>query len=206
MNNTHGNEGCHLAIKLIEAQLHALAISVALASHAARSNRLELPVATSFSRLKNKRRPHDTGSGGNIVSNDTQANIDSASDMRNEMEDQMSLPENDYLRIVISNALLVVRLFLIEHDMANMRTPEIQFLGHVCDAILNENTFDIAPGYIPMAMFDGLTIAAELNGKPLFGNGGSDGFMEFGDATALLQWLSRFLSKEKHFVTGGDAG
>lgn len=87
-----------------------------------------------------------------------------------------------------------------------MRTPEIQFLGHVCDAIFNNNTFDIDPGYMPIATFDGLIVDSVLSGTLLFGDDVTEGFMEFGDAIALLQWLSHFFNGEKDFVTGGDAG
>jgi hypothetical protein len=192
MNKMHGSEGSQQAINLIEEQLHALAVSIALASRESSGAMID----SGLSQLKRKSRPHSTGSGGNIASDDAHHAISG----RNPFE------KNHYVRIVIGNALLVVRLFLIEHEMATMRTPEIQFLGHVCDAVLNENTFDIDPGYIPIATFDGLTISSELSGTPLFGDGVNEGFMEFGDAAALLQWLVRFLSGEQHFVTGGDAG
>jgi hypothetical protein len=97
-------------------------------------------------------------------------------------------------------------MFFKEHDMAAMRTPEIRFLDHVCGAILNGNRFRIDPGYMPIATFDGLAIDSKLNGVLLFGDGVSPGFMEFGDAIALLQWLSRYLRGERSFVAGGDAG
>ena len=74
------------------------------------------------------------------------------------------------------------------------------------DAILNANTFKVPQGYIPMATFDGLVIDSSLNGKLLFGDGQQEGFMESGDAVALLQWLAHYLHKERHFVSGGDAG
>lgn len=48
-------------------------------------------------------------------------------------------------------------------------------------------------------------IDSTLNGSPLFGDGVNEGFMEFGDAVALLQWLARYLRGEKNFVSGGDA-
>lgn len=116
------------------------------------------------------------------------------------------LRKNACLKVVISNALLAVGMFLKEHDMAAMRTPEIQFLDHVCDAILNGNRFTLEPGYMPTATFDGLAIDGNLDGNCLFGDGVNAGFMEFGDAIALLEWLLRYLRGERNFVTGGDAG
>lgn len=90
--------------------------------------------------------------------------------------------------------------------MLSMRTPEFQFLAHVVNAILHGNRFRIASGYMPVASFDGLVIDESLDGLPLFGEEQSRGFIELGDAVALLQWLARYLRGEMNYVSGGDAG
>src|SRR5690606_41637208 len=112
----------------------------------------------------------------------------------------------DDVRVGSSSAILTLGISVRNNDMASMRTPEIQFLGHVVNAIINKGHFKINEGYIPMATFDGHVIDSSLNGKPLFDTEKDEGFLEFGDAVALLQWLSRYLRGEKKFVSGGDAG
>lgn len=97
-------------------------------------------------------------------------------------------------------------MFFREHEMSQVRIPEVQFLGRVVDAILNLNTFQIDTDYIPKATFDGLVIDDSLNGSPVFGDGTGTGLMAFGDGVALLQYLSRYLRGEKNFISGGDAG
>lgn len=206
MNRLHGKEGCQLAIHLLDAQLRALSMSVSLASQLVSSDGNARHVAASFSKLKRKGRPHTTGSGGNIAINDNQIDGKSAFNTDSDALDRMPLQENEYLRIVTSNALLAARSVLIEHHTDDLRTPEIQFIRHVCDAILNDNIFDIEPGYMPIATFDGLKIDSALNGHLLFGDGITENFMEYGDAVALLDWLSHYLRGERNFVTGGDAG
>ncbi|HTJ95838.1 MAG TPA: hypothetical protein VL381_00070, partial [Rhodocyclaceae bacterium] len=114
--------------------------------------------------------------------------------------------QSDYQRVAVGNALLAVVSFLKAHDMATMRTPEVQFLGHVTDGILNANRFSLHAGYRPVAAFDGLTIYSALDGTPVFDNGTQSGFIGVGDAVALLQWLSRYLRGDQGYVSGGDAG
>ncbi|HTH43950.1 MAG TPA: hypothetical protein VL528_02605 [Oxalicibacterium sp.] len=194
-----------MAIDLIEEQLRVLPVSIAtiLQSDGVGD---EAVAASAHLMLKRKSRPHKTGSAGNIVADyvppDTQL------DLQASVQTMRQHPElrADYLRVVVSNALLSIGMFLRQHDMAEMRTPEVQFLGHVVNAILNANTFRVETGYIPIAAFDGLVVTSALNGTPLFGNQNTDGFMEFGDAIALLQWLSRYLRGESEFISWGDAG
>jgi hypothetical protein len=199
-------ENSLLAIKLIEEQLQVLPLSIAMILRPADAGNLEPGMASNLMRLRRKTQSLKTGSGGNIVADKAQP--DTALDFDTSHQALQKNPQlkTNFLRIVISNALLAVGIFLKEHAMGSMRTPEIQFLEHIVDAILNDNTFKIDPGYMPIATFDGLVIDNELNGAILFSDGIADGFMEFGDAVALLQWLSRYLRGEKNFVTGGDAG
>jgi hypothetical protein len=194
-----------MAIDLIEEQLRVLPVSIATILQSDRIGD-EAVAASAHLMLKRKSRAHKTGSAGNIVADyvppDTQL------DLQASVQAMRQHPElrADYLRVVISNALLGIGMFLRQHDMAEMRTPEVQFLGHIVNAILNANTFRIETGYIPIAAFDGLVVTSALNGRPLFGNQNTDGFMEFGDAIALLQWLSRYLRGESEFISWGDAG
>lgn len=41
------------------------------------------------------------------------------------------------------NVILTVSIFMREKDMASMRTPEIQFIGYVVNAILKKDHFEI---------------------------------------------------------------
>lgn len=206
MNKVSGKEACQLAINLIEEQLRVLPISIAMILHSTKAGDVEPDTVANSMQLQRKRRPLETGSSRKAVSDNAQA--DSVLDFHasNQVLHENPLCKMSYLRVVISNALLAVGVFLKEHDMSTSRTPQMQFLGHIRNAIINANTFDIDPGYIPAASFAGLVIDGTLNGSLLFGDGVTEGFMGFGDAVALLQWLSRYLSAEKDLVTGGDAG
>ena len=191
------------AIELIEAQLRALPAALAV---------LVSPTPPTIPRnqcddLLQSRRHHlrDTGSVGNIVA--------SASQDPPEVHVCMAMQPDlngghreSYLITIIGNALLAVGMYLKEHDMAAMRTPEIQFLDHACTAILNGNRFQLEAGYMPIASFDGLVIDSSLDDTPLFDQHGQKGLMGWGDAIALLQWLLRYLDGTRHFVSGGDAG
>ncbi|MNR76013.1 hypothetical protein D3C72_66660 [compost metagenome] len=205
MSNACRDSSSLLAINLIEEQLRVLPVSIAMILQATKAGDAA-PGSAPILMLHRKQKRAKTGSAGNIVVDNSQATtvLDFQSSRQALHEDP--LQKNTYLRVVISNALLSVGMFLKEHNLATMRTPEIQFLDHAMDAILNANTFKIEQGYIPMATFDGLVMDSSLNGTPLFGDGTHEGFMEFGDAVALLQWLAHYLHKEKHFVSGGDAG
>lgn len=199
-----GAQASQLAINLIEEQLQMLPISISMVWLPAGACDVDADQIARLLHRKNK--PFKTGSGGNIAAAYADANPALDFQAANQSLHTDPLQKMHYLRVVIGNALLTVSAFFKEHDMAEMRTPEVQFLGHVCNAILNENTFDIESGYLPIATFDGLVIESKLNGSALFGDGVVDGFMEFGDAVALLHWLSRYLRGEKNFVSGGDAG
>jgi hypothetical protein len=194
-----------MAIDLIEEQLRVLPVSIAtiLQSNGVDNQAVE---ASAHLMLKRKGRAKTTGSAGNIVADYVPP--DSSLNLHDSLQAMRDNPGicNEYLRVVISNALLAVGMFFRQHDMAQMRTPEVQFLGHVLDAILNANTFRVGTGYMPIAAFDGLVINSELDGKPLFGDRNREGFMEFGDAIALLHWLSRYLRGESEFISWGDAG
>lgn len=194
-----------LAINLIEEQLRVLPVSIAMILDSAKAGATDAG-STPVLMLHRKQKRAKTGSAGNIVVDNAQATTVLDLETSHKILHESSVQKATYMRVVISNALLAVGMFLQKHDLASMRTPEIQFLDHVMDAILNANTFTIEQGYIPMATFDGLVIDSKLDGKPLFSDGVEEGFMEFGDAVALLQWLAHYLHKEKHFVTGGDAG
>lgn len=204
MSKANGEKASLLASHLIEEQLRVLPVSAAM---------ILQPIDGDFERyasenllLRRKRTTLRTGSGGNIAMEYAEpgTELDFHGSIRALQQDPKQ--KISYLRVLVSNTLLAVELFLKEHHMASIRIPEIQFLGHIVDAIQNANTFDIPEGYMPVASFEDLVIDASLNGKPLFSDGDTQGFMEFGDAIALLQWLARYLRGERNFVSGGDAG
>lgn len=214
MDKISGKQACQLAAHLIEEQLEVLSISIALIVQRAQTDDLDAnPIAKPI-QLQRKHKPLTTGSS--VATGATGANLPSERQddftfeflppKQAQYEYDNSLRQTDCLRVLISNALLAVDFFLKEHGIATSRTPEIQFLGHICNAIVNMNTFRIAPGYIPKATFEGLAIDSSLDGALLFGDGLNEGFMEFGDAIALLQALAHHLRGVPHFVSGGDAG
>ncbi len=204
MSKMSGEQASQRAINLIEEQLQVLPISIAMIWQSEDAGNVEESLlAEVFNR---KPRLLKTGSGGNIAASYAAVDPDWDFHASTQALHSDASQKNRYLRVVVSNVLLTVGAYFQQNNMAVMRTPEVQFLGHVFNAILNENKFDIEPGYLPIATFDGLVIDSKLNGTLLFGDGVTDGFMEFGDAIALLQWLSRFLRGEKNFVSGGDAG
>lgn len=204
MSKVSGEKASLLASHLIEEQLRVLPMSAAMILQPIHGE-FEKEAAANLL-LRRKRTTLKTGSGGNIVMDYAEAGT--ALDFQSSIQTLQDDPQQKihYLRVVVGNALLAVGMFLREHQMASIRIPEIQFLGHVVDAIQNANIFRIDDGYMPAASFDDLVIDKRLNGMPLFGDGNTQGFMEFGDAVALLQWLAHYLRGERNFVSGGDAG
>lgn len=204
MSKMSGENASQLAINLIEEQLQTLPVAISMIWQAPNAGNVDTEMMAKV--LQRKQRSAKTGSVGNIVG--ASALADPGLDFQdlNQAFRDDPLQQMRYLRVVVSNALLAVGAFFRSHGMASLRTPEVQFLGHVCDAIMNENIFHIEDGYIPIATFDGLVIDSKLNGTPLFGDGVREGFMEFGDAIVLLRSLSRYLRGEKNFISGGDAG
>lgn len=204
MSNPSGPNASHLAASLIEEQLSALALSIPAVAKAFESG---VPNAEHFQRVAQHRKLRlvRTASGGNIVA-DKAEHPDKAPHVHAPVAALPAQDKHDCLRVLVGNALLTVGMFMQRHDMLDMRTPEFQFLGRVVDALLNANSFRIAPGYMPVASFDGLVIDARLNGMPLFATDTAPGFMEFGDALALLEWMLRYLRGERSYVSGGDAG
>lgn len=190
---------------LIESQLRTLPLAMAVSIVIPADARVARQDWEILLQARRHNPLQDTGSVGNIIA--------SAAKSIPEVDVCIAQPfpvnaaqQSEYLRIMVSNALLAVGMFLKAHDMAEMRTPEIQFIDHICDAILNGNRFTLDAGYMSLATFDGLVIDSHLDGALLFDQSGKQGFMGWGDAVALLQWLSRYLNGTQHFVTGGDAG
>jgi hypothetical protein len=213
MNKVSSKEACRMAVDLIEAQLRVLPISMAMLSSLSSGGGAiaadPARVANTI-QLQRKQRPLKTGSAAAIVAADTGTeaepllafDLSAACQALHDDADQARA----YQGILVGNALLAVGMFLKEKGISATRTPEVQFLGHVCNAIINGNTFRIEPGYVPGASFDGLIIDSGLDGARLFGDGTAAGFMEFGDAIALLQRLGQYLQGTQEFVSGGDAG
>lgn len=193
------------AMRLIEAQLSALPTAMAAALNAPGAGKVTQERWEGLLHSRRNKQLPETGSVGNIVADAAPPNSEVEMCLAQSGPADAAL-QTDYLRVVIGNALLAVGMFLKEHDMAAMRTPEIQFLDHVCDAILAGNRFTLDPGYMPIATFEGLTIDEHLDGALLFDQQKQQGFMGWGDAVALLQWLLRYFKGTRQFVTGGDAG
>ncbi|MGV7242762.1 hypothetical protein [Caballeronia sp. M23-90] len=111
------------------------------------------------------------------------------------------------LRVAGTNAILAVADFFEAHDFSELRTPEVQFLMRLRDAATGGNTFRIESGErIPVASFNGLAITDKLNGSPLFDDGVTPGFVEFGDIAALLRYLVDHLRGAQTLISDGDAG
>jgi hypothetical protein len=216
MNKVSSKEACRMAVSLIEAQLDVLPISIALLSSASSASSAEAGRIADTLQLQRKPRPAKTGSAAAIVAADagngtageTEADapwtFDISASSRALRDDASRKLRHQ--RILVGNALLAVGMFLKEHGIAPTRTPEVQFLGHVCNAVINANRFRIESGYVPGASFDGLVIDSSLDGALLFADETQDGFMESGDAIALLQRLAQYLKGTQEFVSGGDAG
>jgi hypothetical protein len=111
-------------------------------------------------------------------------------------------------RVLVTNALLAVGGFLDDHDIANSRAPEIQFLSRVRDAIRNGNVLTLRPGEsVPETHLGDLTIRASDTGRPLFcEDDEANGLMRIGDAVALLQRVADHLRGMRHLYSAGDAG
>lgn len=207
MAKVEGDKARLTAIDLIEAQLAALPISAAMILQAGKLGNAELDTtAAEWMRLR-RGRAGVTGSGGNIVAEYAPDEAAPDFDASCRIAEQSRERQDDLIRVLLGNALLAVGVFFREYGMASVRTPEVQFLGHVTDAVLNRNTFDIGTGYMPTASFDGLVVDHRLDGTPLFDEAERGrGLMAFGDVLALLQWLARYLRGERAFISWGDAG
>ncbi len=206
MNKLSGEEVCQRAVKLIEEQLQVLPMAMASILKPPPVNDSSAHQMTDLVQFLRRRNLEETGSGGNLVARKADPEPMLDFDASNRALHENRSVKTNYLRVVISNALLTVGLFFKEHGMAEMRTPEIQFLEHVLDGILNQNTFSLKQGYMPIATFDGLVIDGSVDGQAVLDDGTREGLLEFGDAIALLRWLSRYLRGEKNYVSGGDAG
>lgn len=204
MGTILGKDASSMAVRLIEEQLQMLPVAIATILRPTEIGDVDPALVRRM--LKRKDVLPKTGSAGNIVARyaDGDNILDFAASNKTLHGDEQR--QQRFLRMVISNAILAVGMFFREHEMSQVRIPEVQFLGRVVDAILNLNTFQIDSDYIPKATFDGLVIDDSLNGSPVFGDETGAGLMEFGDGVALLQYLSRYLRGEKNFVSGGDAG
>lgn len=109
-------------------------------------------------------------------------------------------------RLASTNAILAVAGFFEAHDFSELRTPEVQFLMRIRDAVANGNMFQIEDERIPTASFNGLIITSQLNGSPLFDDGVTTGSIDSGDVAALMRYLIDHLSGAQTLISAGDAG
>ena len=204
MSNTQGLKASVLAANLIEAQVKTLPVTIAALSKTFEVGEVEQAY---LDRILHHRKLKlvTTASGGNIVAEKAEHPDKRPADNTLLAVGQL-YDKQTCIHLLVGNSLVTVGTFMQAHDMLDMRTPEFQFLGHVVDAILNAYTFNIKSGYMPVASFDGLVIDSHTNGMPVFSTGTATGFMEVGDALALLEWMSRYLRGERSYVSGGDAG
>jgi hypothetical protein len=205
MTSKAGNDACNAGVVLIEQQLIALTtFSTLLADWDGKGR--ALPDLTAGERYLQTTRAASRGS----------QHVEAGVRLKHEpvsirllWERFQDHPEasSRVLRTACANAILAVASFFEHHGMGTLKTPEVQFLMRIRDAALNANLFEIESGqYIPVATFDGLAISDKLNGTPLFGDGTTPGFLEFGDVAALLAYLSTHLSGVQIMVSAGDAG
>lgn len=203
MSNTKGPTASVLAANLVEAQVTTLPVAIAALTKVFEAGGVEQAY---LDRVVHRRKLKlvTTASGGNIVA-DKAENPDKKPD-DGMVSIALAYDRQDCINFLVGNGLVSVGTFMQAHDMLDMRTPEFQFLGHVVAAVLNDYTLSIKTGYMPVASFDGLIIDSRVDGMQLFSTAKTAGFMEIGDALALLQWLSRYLRGERSYVSGGDAG
>ncbi|OXC73062.1 hypothetical protein BSU04_38905 [Caballeronia sordidicola] len=205
MTSKAGNDACNAGVVLIEQQLTALTtFSTLLADWDGKGR--ALPDLSAGERYLQRRRAASRGD----------QHVEAGVRLKHEpvpirllWERFQDPPEasSRVLRTACANAILAVASFFEHHGMGTLKTPEVQFLMRIRDAALNANLFEIESGqYIPVATFDGLAISDKLNGTPLFGDGTSPGFLQFGDVAALLAYLSTHLSGVQIMVSAGDAG
>ena len=203
MSNTQGIKASVLAANLIEAQVKTLPLAIAALTKTFEAGGVEQDYVDRILHHR-KLKLVTTPSGGNIVA-EKAVHPDKHPDSPL-LSVAQRYDKQTCVNLLIGNSLVMVGAFMKAHDMLDMRTPEFQFLGHVVDAIVNGYTLAIPVGYMPVASFDGLVIDSRANGLPLFGMGTTVGFMEVGDALALLDWLTVYMRGERSFVSGGDAG
>jgi hypothetical protein len=203
--STCGEKASLQAVALIEEQLRTLPVSIAAILEAFDVDEAEAALLENLA-LSCKPRHIRTGSGGNIVAAEAQPHPPVNFQALTRLLSEKPFRRLDHFRVLAGNALLAIGFFLHKHEMLSMRTPEVQFLGHAVNAVLNGNTLNVNAGYMPTAAFDGLVIDAAVDGKPLFDTAEAEGLMAIGDAIALLQWLSRYFRGEDGYVSGGDAG
>src|SRR5450830_1361518 len=187
MDHKNSKAACRSAVDLIEEQLAALSMAAALLLHSTPAKGVDAASGATAKPVQLKRKPRSTRNGlpDTLVPEGALAPgaANGGFDLQTKTTHHENAPEKmNCLRVLIGNALLAVEFYLKEHHIASSRTPQIQFLGHLCNAILNANTFRIDTGYIPGASFEGLVIDSTLDGKPVFGDGVAEGFLEFGDA------------------------
>lgn len=111
------------------------------------------------------------------------------------------------LRVPCLNAIVAVAAFFDTHRLSNSRTPEVQFLMRLRDAVVSADTLRLAPGESrPHAAYGGLVIDDDLDGRALFGNGVEPGLLTFGDVIGLLGFLRSLLRSMQSLISSGDAG
>ena len=197
MTQSSAKDAIRLAQRLIEEQLAVLTVFIPVSSARGHDSTASAGAESSTAKADAM---HDAARGQSLPHSGTDEQT-CATRLQG-----IPLDQEKFLRVLASNALLTMGVLLQAHGMSTLRTAEIQFLGHVRNAILNGGLFAIEPGEIPLASFEGLTINESLNGKQVFAEGSGNGVLAPGHAVALLSWLRSHLHQTQEIVSGGDAG
>jgi hypothetical protein len=206
MATSVGKAACLAGIALIEEQLAALRVYAAALTYWSETNETVPDVMGAAGIMKRKRIPVETQlhTAGNPATNGDET-PEIPADLLPLGEDPARLAS--LVRVAGSNALLAVADFFQAHDLSTLRTPEVQFLMDLRNAIANGNRFAIGHGqYLLAASFEGLVIDETLDGTLVFGDGKQDGFVELGDVVVLLEVLMYHLRGMQRPSPGGDAG
>ena len=118
MSKVSRNKTSLLAIDLIEEQLRVLPISIAMILRPAKASAAESGAAPILV-LQRKNKAAKTGSAGNIVVGNAHAATVLDFEASNHVLSDNPQQQAIYLRVVISNALLAVGMFLKEHELAS---------------------------------------------------------------------------------------
>jgi hypothetical protein len=206
MATSAGKASCIAGVALIKEQLAALSMYAAAITYWSESDEPIPDVMEASGIMKRKRVPAETQlhtAGTPSANGDKTPRVQT--DLPRLGDDPARLAS--LVKVAGSNAILAVADFFEAHDIATLRTSEVQFLMDLRDAIANGNTFRIESGqYLPVASLDGLVIDESLDGRLVFGDGAKEGFIDIGDVVDLLQVLMFHLQGMQRPGPGGDAG
>jgi hypothetical protein len=199
------NDPVEIGIALIEEQLLALLLYASAVADRTDHDKPSPDLATAYSLLRRKLSPAEPQThveDGTPGVERKSLGLAASWDALHQDPQRLS----GVMRVASTNAILAIAGFFDAHGFSELRTPEVQFLMRIRDAIANGNRFQIEDERIPTASFNGLIITSELNGSPLFDDGVTTGCIDSGDVAALMRYLIDHLSGAKTMISDGDAG